>query len=203
MSIRTGVLAYGSLVTDPGAELLPLVVEQRNAVTPFNVEFARISKTRGLAPTLVPVEDGGAPVPCVILVLDVAVSVQDAESMLWRRETRTTDVSRGYPGRQDGKKNAVVIERLEPFGGLDVVLYTRIAANAAHLTPLELAEHALASVHARPDERVADGVDYLIRVKAQGVITPKQPDYERAILTITGTERLDDALRKVQNEAHA
>lgn len=182
--------------------MAPLIVERRNAMTPFNVEFARISKTRGLAPTLVPVEDGGASVSCVVLVLDEAVSAREAESLLWRRETRATDVNQGYPGRQAGRRNAVIVDRLEPFAGLDVVLYTRIAANATHMTPHELAEHALASVRARPDKRVGDGVDYLIGVKAQGVITPKQPAYERAILAMTGTECLDDALRKVRNEAN-
>ncbi len=53
---EVGLLAYGSLQSDPGPELSPLI-ERRitDVLTPFAVEFARSSRTRAGAPTLVPV----------------------------------------------------------------------------------------------------------------------------------------------------
>jgi len=49
-----GILAYGSLIIDPGPEIGPLIVRRITTVTPFVVEYARLSRTRGGAPTLVP-----------------------------------------------------------------------------------------------------------------------------------------------------
>lgn len=43
-----GILAFGSLIDDPGKEIeAALVGRKANVVTPFNVEFARTSKKRG------------------------------------------------------------------------------------------------------------------------------------------------------------
>jgi hypothetical protein len=50
-----GILAFGSLIDDPGEEIAnvisgdPIIVE-----TPFPVEYGRFSLSRGGAPTLVP-----------------------------------------------------------------------------------------------------------------------------------------------------
>jgi len=53
-----GILAYGSLIEEPGKEIEPLIRERRKGIkTPFSIEFARSSSTRDGAPTLVPVED--------------------------------------------------------------------------------------------------------------------------------------------------
>ena len=82
-----GILAYGSLIDDPGCEIKAVIsCKLKGVQTPFNVEFARRSSTRGGAPTLVPVEEGGAPVKAVILVLEEQVSVDQAKDMLHRRE---------------------------------------------------------------------------------------------------------------------
>lgn len=44
---RIGILAYGSLIEDPGKELKPLIIERiPNVKTPFSVEFARSSSSR-------------------------------------------------------------------------------------------------------------------------------------------------------------
>jgi hypothetical protein len=51
------------------------------------VEFARSSRTRDGAPTLVPVSEGGAHVCASVLVLDDADTVGDARDILYRRET--------------------------------------------------------------------------------------------------------------------
>lgn len=58
---RIAILAYGSLIEDPGKELQPLISERIEDVeTPFSIEFARSSRSRDGGPTLVPVEVGGA-----------------------------------------------------------------------------------------------------------------------------------------------
>lgn len=65
-----GILAYGSLIEEPGVEIEPLIVERQQGIeTPFPVEFARSSDTRQGAPTLVPVDQGGSLVPAEVLVL--------------------------------------------------------------------------------------------------------------------------------------
>ena len=68
-----GIIAFGSLIDDPGTELEAAIVGRKPGVmTPFRVEFARSSVKRGGAPTLVPVTKGGSPVPATILVLNVS-----------------------------------------------------------------------------------------------------------------------------------
>jgi len=81
------ILAFGSLLDDPGKELATAMVEKRPTETPFAVEFARLSASRGGAPTLAPVDSGGGTVRASFLVLDNDVSLQEAKDMLWRRET--------------------------------------------------------------------------------------------------------------------
>jgi len=54
-----GILAYGSLIADPGPEIEPAIVDRIKCETPFKVEFARTSKRRAGAPTLVPYKAGG------------------------------------------------------------------------------------------------------------------------------------------------
>ena len=49
-----GILAYGSLIADPGVEIGPLIVRRIDTLTPFPVEYARFSATRGGRPTAVP-----------------------------------------------------------------------------------------------------------------------------------------------------
>lgn len=74
---KVGILAYGSLIEEPGKEIEPLICERRDRIeTPFSIEFARSSSTRDGAPTVVPVETGGSPVDATILVLDVGVRLE-------------------------------------------------------------------------------------------------------------------------------
>ena len=54
-----GILAYGSLINDPGEELKKVIVGRIPCQTPFNVEYARLSVTRDNAPTLIPTSEGG------------------------------------------------------------------------------------------------------------------------------------------------
>lgn len=76
MAKSVGILAYGSLIDNPRCEIKAVISYKLEGVqTPFNVEFARGSSTRGGAPTLVPVMENGAPVKVVILVLEEQVLV--------------------------------------------------------------------------------------------------------------------------------
>lgn len=69
-----GILAYGSLISDLGTEIGPLIVRQISTTTPFPVEYARLSQTRGGAPTVVP-HSFGNPVKAEVLVLSDSVSL--------------------------------------------------------------------------------------------------------------------------------
>lgn len=75
-----GILAYGSLIDDPGDELAAFIEGVvRGICTPFPIEFARQSSSGGDAPTLVPYSEG-VPVRAAMLVL--ATTVTQATDML-------------------------------------------------------------------------------------------------------------------------
>lgn len=188
-----GILAYGSLGDDPGGEIGPFILERTEGVeTPFRVEFARTSRTRSGAPTLVPIAEGGAQVKAKILVLEEGVSEAEAMDMLWRRETRKIKSSERYDPSSE-----VLIRRLEDFEGVDVILYVEIGANIPDLAPSNLAELAIRSARSDAGKRGRDGITYLIGAKKSGVQTPLMPEYEREILRLTGNETLEQAHRKL------
>lgn len=191
-----GILAYGSLIDDPGAELRDRLVGQSEVITPFEVEFARRSSERGGAPTLVPVMNGGAQVKAVVLLLDDRLSVEDATHMLYRRERHLTDRTTKYTSTRNPGKNTVVIDRLGNFHSIQVVLFTRIAANIQELTGTALATMAIGS--AVRAGRGKDGISYFIAAKKNGIVTPLSADYEREILRQTGTDKLEAALQAAQ-----
>lgn len=81
-----GILAYGSLIDEPGEEVAGATIRTTaNVLTPFSIEFARQSRSRGGAPTLVPVAQGGSAVQGRVFVLDVPED--EATNLLWRRES--------------------------------------------------------------------------------------------------------------------
>jgi hypothetical protein len=85
MADSVGILAYGSLICEPGPEIEPVIARRISCQTPFKVEFARTSKTRKGGPTLVPCDDGSQ-VAAQILV--VQLPLKDATDRLYRREIR-------------------------------------------------------------------------------------------------------------------
>src|SRR5437879_3953752 len=110
---HVGILAYGSLQDNPGREIEMATCRViDNIRTPFRVEFARKSRRRGGAPTLVPVTEGGGVVKARILVLRGEVSEHEAMDMLWRRETDKVDTKRRYTARPKIGRDAVVIRRI-------------------------------------------------------------------------------------------
>jgi cation transport regulator ChaC len=145
MTGTVAILAYGSLISDPGTEIEKARTDIiKGVMTPFHIEFARCSNSRGGAPTLVPVTNGGAHVKGQVFVMDL--SEQDAANVLYRREIDKVGTDRTYKPPRRVTEKTVLVERLTNFAGLDVVLYTQIAATIKPLTAENLADLAIKSV---------------------------------------------------------
>jgi hypothetical protein len=193
---RLGILAYGSLLEEPGGELAPLIVERISGTqTPFRIEFFRSSPMRGGAPTVVPVENAGASVRGTVLVLHDSVSIEHARDLLWRRETRREGTGQRYQeptGTAD--PNQMIAEELPNFAGVATVLYARFGPTLSNPTPDELAVLAIRSATTEAGKRDRDGISYLISLKRQGIVTPLMPAYEQAVLERTRAASLEAAL---------
>lgn len=172
-----GILAYGSLLTGPGQDLTPHIIDRIPQETPWPVEYARQSESRGGAPTLVR-HPKGSKVKGQILVLDMKRSDElKAREWLRIREGRTA------------KQNIKAME----LGGLRLVLYADLPANIPDdkLSAESLAEMAIASV-GKLLER--NGVSYLADNIDQGIGTPLTEAYQAAVLAKTATTDLRNAI---------
>jgi hypothetical protein len=186
-----GILAYGSLIDDPGPEIASATTKTtRDVLTPFPIEFARSSKTRGGAPTLVPVERGGARVSAVIY--GVGTNERLAADILYRREIHKVGSARTYVEPASGRSDVVRVERCLNFAGYDLVLSTRIDGNIDPLTPVHLAKLAIASARSCADGK--DGISYLMAAKRNGIVTALSDSYENEILALLGVHDLTEAL---------
>ena len=195
MASSLGILAYGSLIGDPGSEIGSKIVEVIDCCTPFKVEFARKSSGRSNAPTLVRLNKGG----CVCgKVLVVDLGLQEAYDCLYRREINCVGCKSKTYDHDNKKKGAVKIGILPEFKGIDSVIYANLPANIEDLTADKLANLAIESAKKRCDGR--DGISYLINAKCAGIITPLSDDYEDAILKQTKTTSLFDAKEVCRSE---
>lgn len=186
-----GVLAYGSLITDPGPELKAVIRSRKDGVlTPFAVEYARSSLGRKGAPTLVPVEQGGGSV--LATIFEVSVSADEAADIIYRREIDKIGTGRRYVQSDDPTPNTVIIDRFADLEGFEVVLSTRIGANIAPLTGDILAKLAIQS--AREAAPGKDGISYLLNAMRAGIATPLTAAYKAAVLAETGASDLGAAL---------
>lgn len=202
---KIGILAYGSLIEEPGPEIGPLIDDRINVWTPFNIEFARKSSSRDDAPTVIPVVGYGAPVNAVILVLrEGSVGLQEAMNRLWRRETRKEGTGKPYKRPENPGPNHVLVDVAENLGGVDTVLYTRIGTNIpdSERTPENLAKLAIDSAMAGAGKEGKDGISYLLSLKNQGIETPLMRAYEKHILLLTKTDSLQAALESAKNGTH-
>jgi cation transport regulator ChaC len=189
-----GILAYGSLIDRPGPEIEEVRVRTiENVTTPFAVEYARSSRSRSGAPTLVP-HDNGSPVQAHVIVVDT--TVDDAADRLWRREIDAIGSGRRYVHSEIPGRNTVVVERFAGRFGLDVVLSTRIEATIRNLNATMLADLAIASVAGAKEGR--DGISYLMNAMRHGVETPLTRAYAAEILRRTETDDLAAALEEVR-----
>lgn len=192
-----GILAFGSLISDPGTEIGPLIHKKVTIDTPFSVEFAKCSKTRGGAATLVPISRNGSSVKAKILILK-NVSLPQAKDMLWRRETRNKNPNLVYSARKT--KRAVRIKELKRFGGVDTVIYVDFYAvnKLREPKPKTLASRAIKSVGEA--NLGMDGISYLMSSFRVGIKTPLMKEYKKEILKMTKTLTLNEALQKVRSQ---
>jgi hypothetical protein len=196
---KIGILAYGSLNNEPG-KISPHIAMRIKTKTPFPVEYARLSQSRGDSPTLVPREKGGK-VEAEILVLADDMTFDQARDLLWRRERHREESTEPYS--EGTGPNRVLVRKWnkESEWGecpwVETVLYTDFNPSGKKtLSAEELAQAAIASVRNTNDGK--DGVSYLQNNIAKGIKTPLTRDYEAEILKQTKTHSLQEALRKVK-----
>lgn len=190
---KIGILAYGSLIDNPGEEITAVTIKRIACETPFEVEYARSSKGRGGAPTLIPYASG-AKVNAKILILDDKVSLTEAKNMLYRRET---GLSREYSHSENPGVNTVIIKELSDFEEVKTVLYTSIGSNIDENWDAEtLADLAIKSLKSQAGENKRDGVSYLLNAIANGIITPLTNTYKEAILNKTHSTSLEEVYQK-------
>jgi hypothetical protein len=192
---KIGILAFGSLIHDPGSELEPKIGMRIKTQTPFPVEYARYSAKRGGGPTLVPHEQG-SPVSAEILVLDNDVDVGQARDLLWRRETNNLGSGKTYPGGSSA--NSVVVQEIADDPCVSTVLYTDFHAEGkvANPTPEELARRAIESVQEAKDGQ--DGISYLNNAIKCGIETRLTAAYRGEILRQMNASSLEDSLSKTK-----
>ena len=195
-----GILAYGSLIPDPGREIEAATARRISGVkTPFKVEFSRSSRVRDGAPTLVPVDEGGAKVLGVVFVLRESVTEAAAQDMLYRRERNRVGSGDVYANVDETDIDAAFLGRLDRFSGLRVVFYAALRANIEEPTPETLARLAIDSVAAPSGAKARDGISYLRAAKRSGIVTPLMAGYEREILRRTGGHSLEEAVATPPN----
>lgn len=166
--------------------------------TPFAIEFARSSGGRDGAPTLIPVERGGAKTQATILKLAEGTALAQSKDMLWRRETGKEESGKLYPKPTNPGPNQVVVRVHDGFQGLAHVLSTRIGGNMDPLTPESLASKAIDSARRPAGMERRDGISYLSNAIENGIVTPLTDAYRREILRQTGAGDLAMAWKACQ-----
>jgi hypothetical protein len=198
MTESIGILAYGSLISDPGTEIATATIRVfADIETPFSVEYARSSNSRGGAPTLIPVQSGGSKVRGQIIVVDA--SVDEATHMLYRREIDGVGSGKLYKPPVENAIGRVRVKTIDgPLENIATVLYTDIDSNITDLTAERLASLAIQSVpKAKPGK---DGISYLIDTRGHGIRTPLSDAYAAEVLRQSGASSLEDALRVCQRD---
>lgn len=199
---KIGILAFGSLIDNPGEEITELEIGRIDCETPFKIEFARISSYRNNAPTLVPVKENlrGKNTQAKIIVLADKTSLEDAKSILWRRECNKTDKSLKFEEPNNPTSKNVLIQVLENFYNVEKVLYTNFLPQKqfADLNPEKLADFAIKSILSVEGKEKKDGIRYLISTKENGILTEYSKEYEKQILLKTNSKSLEEAIIKLE-----
>lgn len=152
-------------------------------------------------PTVIPIKNGGSRVQASILVLHASVSLQRAEVLLWRRETRNENSEKQYAKPSKLDPNRVVVESLHSFIGIEIVIYTRLGLYISSLSTTRLVELAVNSAKSEVGKLDKDGISYLILLQRQGISTPRIPAFEHEILRVANAVSLKDALRNCRCDA--
>lgn len=201
MNHRIGILAYGSLIDDPGEEISKIETGRIKCKTPFKVEFARVSSTRSNAPTLIPVKIGGSHVDAQIIILPNNFDIDDARSILWRRERHIVGSNKSYTHIDNPGVNRVSVESINNFMNINTVLYTSLGSNINEkITGKLLAEKSINSILSEAGDKENDGIRYLLNTKQNGIITPLSKEYEENILLITESNSLEEAINKLDKK---
>lgn len=196
MKYKIGILAYGSLITDSGKEIEPLIIDKINCKTPFKVEFARTSKSRNGAPTLIPYETGNE-VNAVILVLENSTNLAYAKSILYRRE-RHIFGDKDYLEITNPTINEIEVKCISEFENVETVIYTSLGKNIeGELTAEKLSQLAIKSILSNAGEEKKDGIRYLNDSIKNSITTTLSKDYEQSILDYTETKTLEEAIGKM------
>lgn len=198
--MRIGILAYGSIITDPGYEIENSTIERRTVLTPFRVEFARKSKKRDDAPTLIPVEEGGSYCEAKLLVLKENTGLNYAKDILYRREIGQVGNTNRHYNPDPSNENQVYVEPLLNAFEMDYVLYTKIKANIDNLTPENLADLAIESAKKDVGKNRKDGIIYLKEMKENNIHTVLSDDYENEIKKKMTALTLEEAWKNVRKE---
>jgi hypothetical protein len=191
-----GILAFGSLITDPGKEIAARIAFRIKTETSFPVEYVRISKSkrRSGAPTLAP-HSTGARVAAQILVLSDDIPVDEARNMLWHRETDNIGTGKPYPAGTTA--NSIVVQTLTDDACVENVHYTDFHPEGKTLlSAVALAKAAIESVP-NADEGM-DGITYLMGAMASRIETPLTKAYHDEILKQTDTHSLTEARDKAR-----
>jgi predicted transcriptional regulator len=196
MKYKIGILAYGSLITNSGKEIEPLIIDKINCKTPFKVEFARTSKSRNGAPTLIPYETGNE-VNAVILVLENSTDLAYAKSILYRRERHIFD-DKDYLEITNPTINEIEVKCISEFENVETVIYTSLGKNIeGELTAEKLSQLAIKSILSKAGEEKKDGIRYLNDSIKNSITTTLSKDYEQSILDYTETKTLEEAIEKL------
>lgn len=198
---KIGILAFGSLIDNPGKEIQNLEITRIKCKTPFKVEFARISSSRNNAPTLIPILDNskGKITDAVIIVINDKTDLRTAKSILWRRERHKIDEKHDYKEPKNPTSKNVLVKELNNFYGVEKVLYTCFLPQEEYniLTPEKLADFAINSILSEAGEKQKDGIRYLASIKNFGIETEYSAKYEEFLLMKTGSNSLYEAIKKM------
>jgi len=204
MNYKIGILAFGSLIDNPGDEIAKATIAHQNCVTPFKVEFARISTKRSYTPTLLPVDDSaiGRSVNAKILILREDITIKQATDMLWRREVNKMGSENGYIEKPNPTSEQLQIRNSDKFPEFEHVIYAYFSLQEKYLnlTSIQLAKYAYDSILLEAGEQKRDGIRYLLSAKKSGTITQLSEEYEFALLKLTGTKTLEEAIVKMDGE---
>jgi hypothetical protein len=193
-----GILAFGSLIKDPGTELAAATHQIVDVTTPFPVEFAHYSESRGGAATLCRVVRG-TPVAAKLLVLKPGYTLEQARNILYRREIHQVGTNRAYSAKALNPKKAVRIGAIKDFSGVETALFTDFCyvGKVRRPNPVILAQRAIASVAQLKEADITkNGIAYLVGAKASGIATALTPEFEAEILRQTQSANLAEALAK-------
>lgn len=204
-----GILAYGSLITHPGQEIESVLDHVIPDVqTPFPVEYARCSRSRAGAPTLVPVPKGrGVPVKAVVFVLKKYTRKKKAQNFLYRREIHQEgDLKVIYDDQaQRQKRDALVIESMQNQFGLSVIYYTALKPNFTEILDAKrtqeekaelLARAAIDSISEETFDKGLDGIQNLADNIEARIATALTETYAQAILMKAGNAPYLDQARR-------